>query len=232
MSKATVVLNATNALFVDFDLSKVFIFGNRFAPASFKNNTGSQASFVPGTLLARDSSDNTIVPLLSTKTGIIANSALEVDTNVLIANRATGSYITDGVKVGDAVTVAGSVGLTGANIEHIITSVSALEWRADFTLADATASTPGTSEFAGILGLNVPIGVLKTDIVALADAATLVDQEFCHKGDIPDGKIIFQGSDDFDTVITKGSSRSLRDLLLDIGINPIPTDELTAPDNS
>jgi len=232
MSTATIKLQTTNALFVDFDLSKVFIFGNRFAPASFKNNTGSQASFVPGTLLARDSSDNTIVPLLSTKTGIIANSVLAVATNVLTATRASGSYITDGVKVGDVVTVAGSVGLTGANIAHTITSVAALTWTADFTLADATASTAGTSEFAGILGLNIPVGVLKTDIVDLADAATLADQEFCHKGDIPDGKIIFQSPDTFDTIITKGGGRSLRDLLLDIGINPIPTDELTTPDNS
>jgi len=232
MSTATQKVKTSNQIFTDFDLSKIFIFGNRFKKASFKNNTGSIDDFAPGTLLARDSSDDTIVPLLSTKTGIIANSDLAVATNVLTATRAAGSYITDGVKVGDIVTVAGSVGLTGANIAHVITSVTALTWTADFTLADATASTAGTSEFNGILGLNIPAGILQSDIVQLADAATLTNQSFCVAGDVARAKIIFQSPDAFTTVVLKGGSRSLEDLLNDIGIRPIVTDELTAADNS
>jgi len=95
MSEVTNTQNNTNAVFNDFDLSKIFVFNNRFKNATFKNNTGGPLAFLAGTLLARDSSDNTIVPLLSTKTtlglnipvGILHNSIASIADAATVTNQ-------------------------------------------------------------------------------------------------------------------------------------------------
>ena len=51
-----------NFLHVSYDLSKIFIWSNRFSKLTFKNNTGGIASFAPGLVVAIDSSDGTLVP--------------------------------------------------------------------------------------------------------------------------------------------------------------------------
>lgn len=62
---STITQNADQANLKSFnrDTTKTFVWDNRFANATFKNNTGSAAEFAEGTILARDSSDNSIVPL-------------------------------------------------------------------------------------------------------------------------------------------------------------------------
>lgn len=70
MSEVTNTLNNENAVFNNYDLTKLFIWGNRYDDATFKNNTGAgPTDFAPGTVLGRDSTDNTIVPLDSAVTG-------------------------------------------------------------------------------------------------------------------------------------------------------------------
>lgn len=63
MSTATTRSTTQNFRTTDYDLSKIFVWHNRFQKATFKNNTGDEKAFEPGLVLARDSSDNTIVPL-------------------------------------------------------------------------------------------------------------------------------------------------------------------------
>lgn len=63
MSKVTNQHNEENYVSNDYNLAKLFIWGNRYSQATFKNNTGAAAAFSQGVILGRDSSDNTIVPL-------------------------------------------------------------------------------------------------------------------------------------------------------------------------
>jgi len=62
MSSVTTRIDEANFKSYEYDLRKLFVWNNRFEDATFKNNTGAAAAFVAGTVLGRDSSDNTIVP--------------------------------------------------------------------------------------------------------------------------------------------------------------------------
>lgn len=55
--------DTSNALFNNFDFRKIFVYGNRYERLTFKNNTAAGATFQAGLLLAKDNTDNTIVPL-------------------------------------------------------------------------------------------------------------------------------------------------------------------------
>ena len=68
MSEVTNSINQNNFQGFDYDYAKIFLFNVQTDKATFKNNTGVEQAFAAGTLLARDSSDDTIVPLLSTNT--------------------------------------------------------------------------------------------------------------------------------------------------------------------
>lgn len=143
-----------NSLFNNYDFRKIFVYGNRYERLTFKNNTGAAATFSAGLLLAKDNSDNTIVPL------------------------------------------------------------------------DASTTTNAS---------NIPIGILGQDLsTELASAATQTNVVFCHTGDVARDKIIFQDSanDDFDTVITQASGRTIEDLLLLLGIKAVASTDLTDFDNS
>ncbi|NRA92038.1 MAG: hypothetical protein HRU26_05030 [Psychroserpens sp.] len=67
--KAEVITQEENYLHVDYDKSKLVLFGGEFSEGTFKNNTGSTADFAIGTVLARDTSDNTLVPYDDSVTG-------------------------------------------------------------------------------------------------------------------------------------------------------------------
>lgn len=81
-----------NSLFNNYDFRKIFVYGNRYEQLTFKNNTGAAATFDAGLLLAKDNSDNTLVPLdVSTTTNAsnIPIGILAQDLNTSIANGGT-----------------------------------------------------------------------------------------------------------------------------------------------
>lgn len=53
MAKATEVEKTGNKLHTDFDVSKIFLFDNRFEQINLKNTSGAQKTFSGGTLLGR-----------------------------------------------------------------------------------------------------------------------------------------------------------------------------------
>ncbi len=75
---------------------------------------------------------------------------------------------------------------------------------------------------------SIPVGVL-SHTVTVANKAT-VNLTFCVEGDVAEEKVIFQGSDDYDTVV---SGRTLRDRIGadTVGINLVATTENTTFDN-
>lgn len=152
MSTVTASNQTNNQAKFDYDISKIFIWNNRYISATFNNDTGAEADFAPGTVVARIASTAKIVVL------------------------------------------------------------------------DPTA----------IDGSQIPIGVLKSSITALADAADKV-VNFCYAGDVVEDKLILQGSDTLATVVTIGTgtenTRIIRDMLTSVGINIIESDEQTEFDN-
>lgn len=65
MSDAIIVNNTPNQSHVDFDVSKIFIFGNRYKNATLLNNSGGVKSFDPGTLMGKITASGKIIPLVS-----------------------------------------------------------------------------------------------------------------------------------------------------------------------
>lgn len=68
MSTVTNNLESGNVLFNTYDYRKIFLYRNRVVQAGFKNNRPAIASFSMGTILARDVTDNNLVPFDSTIT--------------------------------------------------------------------------------------------------------------------------------------------------------------------
>lgn len=87
MSNFVIQTQTGNYLHVSYDVSKIFIKDNRFKTGTLQNNTGADATFEPGTLLARNATTGNLVPLLSTNTtlgqnipvGVLANQVELVD---------------------------------------------------------------------------------------------------------------------------------------------------------
>lgn len=100
MSDVTAQINNENFKSFDFDLSKIFIWGNSYKSGTFKNNTGGASAFEAGTILGRDSSDGTLVALDLTN----AVNGEDIPVGVLaqdiasIANAATVDDVNFGVK--------------------------------------------------------------------------------------------------------------------------------------
>ena len=78
-------------------------------------------------------------------------------------------------------------------------------------------------------GSEKPIGILKTDITALAGSGT-IDVNFCTKGSVAEEKIIFDGSD---TMLTVVDGSIIRDLIASnsTGIRIVAGTEMTSFDN-
>lgn len=68
MSTVTIVNSTSNQFHADYDISKIFVFGNRYQQASFYNGTGSTASFAAGTVVGRMASTGKITICDSTAT--------------------------------------------------------------------------------------------------------------------------------------------------------------------
>lgn len=81
---------------------------------------------------------------------------------------------------------------------------------------------------AAVDGSQFPVGVAAQDITLAPAAST--ELAFCIGGDVVEDKLIFDGSDDLDTLV---SLRSLRDRLAGdtLGIKVVPSTEMTAYDN-
>lgn len=65
MSTANEISKTSNYLHTDYDVSKIFVFGNRFEKATLTNASGAVKSFLPGTLMGRITASGKIVPLAS-----------------------------------------------------------------------------------------------------------------------------------------------------------------------
>lgn len=61
----TVTSQTTNQLFVDYDVSKIFVFDNFYKPGTLLNASGGVKSFPPGTLIGRIGSSDKLVPCAS-----------------------------------------------------------------------------------------------------------------------------------------------------------------------
>lgn len=85
-----------------------------------------------------------------------------------------------------------------------------------------TPFTSGASD-----GSQFPIGVLISDVTV--EEGDTVQCFICDDGDVAAEQLIFQGSDDLDTVV---SNRQVRDWLKSAGIKPITSTELTGYDNA
>ena len=142
----------SNQLHVDYDVSKIFIFGNRYDRASLLNASGGVKSFLPGLVIARIAATNKLVPF------------------------------------------------------------------------DGTATN----------GAQIPIGVLKTSVLDLADTAEQT-VNFAIAGDIVESKIILEAGT-LDSVVTIGTgtenTRTVRDMIQSLGIRLKKSTELTEFDNS
>lgn len=149
MSNAIIVSQTGNALHVKFNFDKIFIFENKHEIAVFKNNTGATAAFSAGLIVARDSSDNTIVPF------------------------------------------------------------------------DNAAPSDGD---------NIPIGILSQDVASSDDDDTTADVNYCHRGNVAEELLIFEGAETMTTVVT-GTNQTVRDNLLKVGIKAVTSTSLSKADN-
>lgn len=146
MSSNNVALNTGNQAIINYDVSKIFIWDNRYEKANYTNSTYDPISLVPGTLMGRISATQEIVPLES-----------------------------------------------------------------------------GASD-----GSQYPVGILQSEITV--DEGDTVSLTICVAGDVVESKVILEGSDTMNTVI---SGRSIRDRIGGdtVGIKLVPSTELTADDN-
>lgn len=66
MSKQTIVSNTGSQLFVNTDLSKIFIFENRYESDNYVNNSGYDPIVIPaGTVMGRIATSNVLIPFTS-----------------------------------------------------------------------------------------------------------------------------------------------------------------------
>lgn len=68
MSTANEVSKTGNYLHTNYDVSKIFVWNNRYENGTFLNAGGAAASFAPGTVLGRIATSGKIVPLTSAAT--------------------------------------------------------------------------------------------------------------------------------------------------------------------
>jgi hypothetical protein len=149
MSEVTTVNQTNNQAHFDYDVSKIFVWSNRYDSGSLLNASGDVKSFSPGLVIARIAATNKIVPF------------------------------------------------------------------------DGTATN----------GSQIPIGILKTQVTDLADAAES-DVNYCISGDVVEDKIILEaGTLDSVVTIDTENTRIVRDMIQSVGIKILPSEELTNFDN-
>lgn len=109
MGKVTIQENNRNQLHVDYDVSTIFIWDNKYQDAVLKNTTGGLFTFPAGTLLGRNSATGDVEALDSTVTtqgqnipvGILAQAVEIVDTATApVSMCVSGNVVEDKVVLG------------------------------------------------------------------------------------------------------------------------------------
>ena len=82
MSDQTTTQNTENTLWTDTDLSKIFLWNNRYDKATYTNSTGSEVTLAPGTVMGKVGATNKLLPLVAAATdgsqfpvGVLAKGA-------------------------------------------------------------------------------------------------------------------------------------------------------------
>ena len=65
MSTATEISKTSNTLHTDYDVSKIFVFSNRYEGGTLLNASGGVKTFEPGTLMGRVTASGKLVPVAS-----------------------------------------------------------------------------------------------------------------------------------------------------------------------
>jgi len=128
MSEVTVVNNTGNQAHFDYDVSKIFVWNNRYEDGILTNASGGIKSFLPGTLLGRVSAGGKLVPLTSGAVdgsqypvGVLLSNVVElgiagdkdvsycifgdiVESKLILAGADTLETIIDGRLLGDRIT--------------------------------------------------------------------------------------------------------------------------------
>lgn len=80
-------------------------------------------------------------------------------------------------------------------------------------------------------GSQYPVGILAEEISVEYGESYSEIAAFCNYGDVVESKVLFQGSDAMDTVV---SARTLRDRIAadTVGIRLVPSTDLTGTDNA
>tara|TARA_R110002012_G_scaffold93731_3_gene227412 strand:+ start:8397 stop:8843 length:447 start_codon:yes stop_codon:yes gene_type:complete len=65
MSTANEISKTSNTLYTDYDVSKIFVFSNRYEKGVLLNASGGVKTFNPGTLLGRVTASGKLVPVAS-----------------------------------------------------------------------------------------------------------------------------------------------------------------------
>lgn len=79
---------------------------------------------------------------------------------------------------------------------------------------------------------NIPAAILRTPISDLNDSATVDDVSGVISGDVARDKVVFQSTDNYETVIAEGNNRSIELLLNYLGIVVRESRSLTEFDNA
>ena len=104
MSKATVVLQNGSQMTTNYDVTKIFLGGNRYKQASLKNTTGAELTLLAGRLLAKQSA--IAVDTTNVVGGLTPHLSTNVEANVAV-----------GVLAQDLVI---AIGATALNVNYCI----------------------------------------------------------------------------------------------------------------
>lgn len=125
--------NATrNQSTVDYSLENLFLFGNRYQTATFKNNTGAEATFKSGFLVLRDTSaPANIIPAIAGATLANVIGVLKLDSETTLADAGTmpANYCIGGdidvnlLQLPATVTLDTVVGTTGKCLRDFLTDL-------------------------------------------------------------------------------------------------------------
>lgn len=128
--------NATrNQSTVDYSLENLFLFGNRYQTATFKNNTGAEATFKSGFLVIRETgTPANILPAVAGESGADLSKVigiLKLDSETTLANNGTtpANYCIGGdidvnlLQLPSGVTLNTVVGTTGKCLKDALTDL-------------------------------------------------------------------------------------------------------------
>ncbi|QCW21730.1 hypothetical protein [Flavobacterium phage FCOV-S2] len=117
---------------VDYSVKSLFLFGNRYQTATFKNNTGAKATFKSGFLVLRDTTTPAnVIPAIAGETLANVIGVLKLNNETTLANNETtpANYCISGdidvnlLQLPDTVTLDTVVGTTGKCLRDFLTDL-------------------------------------------------------------------------------------------------------------